>query len=275
MSTRRRGGEPSTHAVGSGTARLLRDLDGADAWVLEVDGTQQSHVDLADPTRLSFDYMRRIGHLIDLLAEPGAPLDAVHLGGGGLTLPRYVAATRPRSIQRVFETDVALTALVRRRLPLQRSWRIRVGGADARDGLARLRPESTDLVVTDVYARAKIPPHLTSVEFVGEAARVLREGGVYALNVVDVPPLEFARGQVATVRTVFPAVAMIADSGVLRTRRLGNLVIAASRRPLPTKRLAERCAADASPCRVVAGQALTRFTGSVPAFSDRVPAARS
>lgn len=272
MSSRRRGGDPSTHAVASGAARLLRDLDGPDSWILEVDGTQQSHVDLADPTKLSFVYMRRIGHVIDLLAEPGQPLHAVHLGGGGLTLPRYVAATRPGSVQRVFETDAALTALVRRWLPLDRSWRIRVGAADARDGLARLKPDSADLLISDAFAGGRVPEHLSSVDFVSEVARVLRPEGIYALNVVDVPPLQLARGQVATVRTVFPSVVLIADSGVLRSRRLGNLVIVASHARLPAKRLAERCTADPSPGRVVAGQALTRFAASASVITDQAPA---
>ena len=60
-----------------------------------VDGTPQSHVDLDDPTHLAFEYVRRIGHAVDLLPE--GPVTALHLGAGALTLPRYVEATRPGS----------------------------------------------------------------------------------------------------------------------------------------------------------------------------------
>jgi spermidine synthase len=43
---------------------------------------------------------------------------ALHLGGGALTLPRYLAHTRPGSRQLVAEVDDALTDLVREHLPL-------------------------------------------------------------------------------------------------------------------------------------------------------------
>src|SRR5215475_14483618 len=93
------GGLVNYAQVESGAAELLRDADRASGWLLLVDGTPQSYVDLEDPTYLEFEYVRRIGHLIDLAAEPGEPLRVLHLGGGGLTLARYVAATRPGSSQ--------------------------------------------------------------------------------------------------------------------------------------------------------------------------------
>ena len=86
---------PGPTAVTGGTAELLADADREGSWMLLVNGTPQSHVDLDDPTHLEFEYVRRMGHVLDLAADPGAPLDIVHLGGGALTLPRYVAVTRP------------------------------------------------------------------------------------------------------------------------------------------------------------------------------------
>jgi hypothetical protein len=62
-----------------------------------VDGTPQSHVDLDDPGRLFFEYVQRIGHVIDEWGDPGQPLTALHLGAGALTLPRYIHTTRPGS----------------------------------------------------------------------------------------------------------------------------------------------------------------------------------
>src|SRR3954452_16679737 len=102
--------------VDSGVAELLPDPDRPRAWTLLLDGTPQSHVDLDDPSYLDFEYVRRLGHVADLAAPPGKPLQALHLGGGGLTLPRYIASTRPRSTQQVVELDAALVALVRREL---------------------------------------------------------------------------------------------------------------------------------------------------------------
>jgi spermidine synthase len=254
--------------VAGGTAELLADADRDGSWVLLVDGTPQSHVDLEDPAHLEFEYVRRLGHVLDLAAGPGAPIDVVHLGGGALTLPRYVAVTRPGSRQRVVEIDQPLTDLVRERLPLPRGARVRVRADDARAGLAALPPASADVVVTDVFAGARTPAHLTSVEFAAEVRRVLRSGGVCAANVADGPPLRFARSQVATLRAVFRHVCLLAEPGTLRGRRFGNLVAVASDAPLPVAALVRRCAADPMPSRVVEGADLVGFAGSARPVHD-------
>ncbi|WP_051515819.1 spermidine synthase [Candidatus Blastococcus massiliensis] len=259
---------PGPTPVDGGTAELLADADRDGSWVLMVDGTPQSHVDLEEPTHLEFEYVRRMGHVLDLAAEPGAPLDVVHLGGGALTLPRYVATTRPGSRQRVVEHDQALTDLVREHLPLPRNARVRVRADDARAGLAALRPAAADVVLTDVFAGARTPAHLTSVEFVREVARVLRPGGVYAANVADGPPLRFARGQAATLRAVFRHVCLLAEPGTMRGRRFGNLVAVASDTELPLAAFTRACARDPMPSRVVDGEDLHRFVGRTQPVTD-------
>jgi len=259
---------PGPTPVDGGTAELLGDADRDGSWVLLVDGTPQSHVDLEDPSHLEFEYVRRMGHVLDLAGEEGAPIDVVHLGGGALTLPRYVAVTRPGSRQRVVEIDQQLTDLVRAHLPLPRGARIRVRAADARAGLEALPTGSADVVVSDVFAGARTPAHLTSVEYAEQARRVLRPGGVYAANVADGPPLRFARVQTATLRAVFAHVCLLAEPGTLRGRRFGNLVAVASDAELPIPALVRRCAADPMPSRVVDGADLDRFAGKAHPVHD-------
>jgi spermidine synthase len=259
---------PGPTAVAGGTAELLADADRDGSWMLLVEGTPQSHVDLDDPAHLEFEYVRRMGHVLDLAAAPGAPIDAVHLGGGALTLPRYVAVTRPGSRQRVVEIDQPLTDLVREHLPLPRGARIRVRNDDARTGLAALRDAAADVVVTDVFAGARTPAHLTTVEFAADVHRVLRPGAFYVANVADGPPLRFARAQVATLRSVFRHVCLLAEPGTLRGRRFGNLVAVASDDELPLAQLTRRCAADPMPSRVVDGRDLDRFAGSARPVRD-------
>ncbi|RMI41244.1 spermidine synthase, partial [Streptomyces triticirhizae] len=123
---------PVVRAVDLGTARLLPDVDRPAAWLLTVDDAPQSYLDLDDPTHLEFEYLRRLGHVVDTAAPPGAPLRVLHLGGGALTLPRYVAATRPGSTQRVVEGDGRLAALVAETLPPPPGAGIEVTVADAR-----------------------------------------------------------------------------------------------------------------------------------------------
>lgn len=254
-----------TMMVDSGRAELVADPDRPDGYTLLLDGTAQSHVDLADPTYLEFEYVRRLAYALDAALPPGGPVTVLHLGGGALTLPRYVAARRPGSRQRVVEIDAALVDLVRRELPLARHCRPRIRIGDAREELAATRAGSVDVVVADVYADGRIPAHLTTAEFVAEAGRVLRDGGLYLANVADGAGLRFARCQVATVRATFAEAALLGDPAVLRGRRYGNLVIVAARTPLPVAALTRLAAGDAFPARVVHGEALDRFTaGALP-----------
>ena len=156
MGRRREPGPAGRAADGFTGAELLRDADRRAAWMLLIDGVPQSHVDLDDPGYLDFEYVRRIGHVIDEAAPAGQPLRVLHLGAGALTLARYVAASRPGSPQLAVEVDAALVDLIRLRLP-PRNRRLRVRVGDARAELERLRPGSFDVVIADVFAGGRTP----------------------------------------------------------------------------------------------------------------------
>jgi spermidine synthase len=267
----RRRSERLVETVASGVAEVVPDPDRDSGFTLLLDGAPQSHVDLADPTHLEFEYIRRMAAAIDLIAPPGQPLRALHLGGGALTLPRYIAATRPGSAQRVVEIDGPLVDLVRRSLPLPARAAIRVRVADARAALEGMRDAGYDLIVVDVFAGARTPAHLASVEFVHEAARVLDPAGWLIANVADGPPLRYARAQVATIRTALPEACLVADAAVLRGRRFGNLVVLAGRTPPPVADLTRRVAGDWFPGRVETD--MDRFTGGAAPVTDSVAVA--
>jgi spermidine synthase len=257
--------------TGQGCVELLRDADRQTAWMLLIDGVPQSHVDLDDPGYLEFEYVRRLGHLIDRAAPSEQPLHVLHLGAGALTLARYVAATRPASPQLAVELDAALLDFLRLRLPLPRTGRggrIRVRVGDARAVLEQLPAGSFDLVIADVFAGGRTPAHLTSAEFAAAARRALREDGVFAANVADGAPLAHARAQVATAQAVFRYTCLIADAAVLRGRRFGNLVLAASVRELPVDALTRLTASDPMPGRVLHGIDLTRFVAGAKPVTD-------
>jgi spermidine synthase len=299
MSRREAGSSAVRRETGSGVVELVADRDRRRAWTLLVDGAPQSHVDLDDPRHLEFGYMRQLGHLIDLMAANGEPLRVLHLGGGGLTLARYVAATRPGSSQLAVEADAALAELVRERLPLDQpprrrtagaartgagragdaragagpagagagrveaGWagagRVRVRVADARAALDGAAAGSFDLVIADLFEQGRTPARLTSAEFTAAAARALAPGGVFAVNISDGPPLTHARARVATVRSVFARACLMADASVLRGRGPGNLVLAASAGDLPLTGLARRLSASPVPARLTHGAELDRF----------------
>ncbi|QHC67548.1 spermine synthase [Rathayibacter sp. VKM Ac-2759] len=273
--TGRRRGDDSAHpraVLDSGfLAQVEPDRHSTDAVTLVVDGTPQSHVDLADPTHLSFEYVRRIGHAIDLLADEGAPLTALHLGAGALTLPRYVAATRPGSRQQVVEIETALVDLVREAVPLPRGAQIRIRQGDAREVLGKLPPGlrgTVDVVVVDIFSGARTPAHVTSAEFYREIAPLLAPDGVVAVNVADGGALAFARAQAATLSSVFAHVAIMTDTQMLKAKRFGNVVMLASPSALPVDGLPRRLASDPAPSKLVQGRELENFVAGASVVTD-------
>ncbi|MFI1989654.1 spermidine synthase [Actinoplanes sp. NPDC020271] len=262
----RRASRRRSETVASGIAELVPDPDRDTAFTLLLDDAPQSHVDLADPTYLQFEYVRRIAAAIDLVAGPGRPLRALHLGGGALTLPRYLAATRPGSQQRVVEIDGPLVEMVRRELPLPERANIRVRVGDAREAVESMKDSAYDVIVLDVFAGARTPAHLTSLEFAQQLARVLDPSGWLIANIADGPPLRHARAQVATLRAVLPQACLVADAAVLRGRRFGNLVVLAGRTPPPVAELTRRAAGDWFPGRVETD--LDRFAAGATPVPD-------
>ena len=205
----------------------IEPADGPDTFLVRMSGMDQSHVDLADPTRLLFDYVRRIGDVIDASGPMGDPLRVLHIGGAALTLPRYVAATRPRSAQVVLEPDVGLIDQVRVRLPLPPRSGIKIRPVDGRTGIAAIRDQSQDMVILDAFAEGRLPADLTTADFFVAVRRVLVPDGRLVANLVDAAPFRHARRVLAGIRTTLPEVVVTAESATLRGRRQGNLVVVA------------------------------------------------
>jgi hypothetical protein len=212
--------------VGFGVAELRPDPDRPQAWTVLVDGVPQSYVDLADPTRVQFGYLVLLGSLVRLWPPVRVPLTVLHLGGGGLTLARLIDHLRPGSAQRVIERDRPLLDLVTRVLPPPAAVELVAG--DARDRLAAEEPGRYDLIVSDVFEGGWMPDRLATSGFAAAAQRALRPGGLFLMNLTDVPPLSRTRVQAATLRSVFPDVCLLGDRDVLRGRTAGNAVFAAA-----------------------------------------------
>jgi spermidine synthase len=243
--------------VGSGTATVEAVADGT--FVLRVDGSLQSQVDLADPTHLAFEYMRRIGDVVDAVAARKQPISVLHVGGAGLSLARYVAVTRPRSRQIVLEPDEDLTEFVREALPLPKRSGIKVRPETGRAGISGVYEDSVDLLIVDAFVREAVPENLVTREFAAECARVLRPGGVLVYNLIDGSAgLGFVRRVAATAREAFGQGVVLAERKVLRGKSFGNVVLVASRQPVPDLTAAGRRAQppyEVMPLTELAGKA--------------------
>ncbi|MEY2532971.1 MAG: hypothetical protein QOF29_881 [bacterium] len=249
-------------------ARVVADAERASGRTLVLDDLRHSYVDLRDPRRLEFEYARWMGDAIDGMAPAGAPLDAVFVGGGGFTLPRYVRATRPGSRSSVLEVDAALVDLARRRLGLRTGPDLQVHTGDARVTLRGEPTASADLVVGDAFGGLSVPWHLATVEFARDIRRVLRPDGLYALNVIDHEPLALVRAVGATLLEVFGDVALVAEPAADGAPGGGNLVFLASEAPL-----ASHLRSTAHGARAWDRAAVARFAaGANPLRDDDAPA---
>jgi spermidine synthase len=255
--------------AGSGSdGAVIPDPHAAGAWLVRVGGIDQSWVDPAHPERLEFDYMLRIGQHIDAHAPAGERLRVVHVGGAGMSLARYVAATRPTSAQIVLEPDAALTAEVRAKAPLPKRSGIKVRATDGRAGVAALPDDYADIVVLDAFADGQVPADLVSADFFRDVSRALTDTGLFVANLVDDRPFDWARRVMAGVVAVFPHCCLGAEPAVFKGRRFGNLVAAGARAPLPDARLDRAAAASPFPYKTLRGPELARFLGGAAPFAD-------
>ncbi len=201
--------------------------------VLQLDTLRHSYVDLEDPTYLEFAYMRAFGAVIDEMRPKGQPIRALHIGGGGGTLPRYVDATRPGSDNLILEIDGGVVDIDREELGLVTGNGIEVQIRDGRTGLAVQPDGGRDVVVMDAFGGIAVPWHLTTREVVEDVRRVVGDKGLYLVNVIDYWPTKFARAEVATVASIFRHVALVSYASVFDGTGGGNILILASDSPLP------------------------------------------
>ncbi|HEX5610187.1 MAG TPA: fused MFS/spermidine synthase [Solirubrobacterales bacterium] len=205
------------------------------AYSLILDGTYNSYVALEDPTYLAFAYTRWIAKAIDNTFAPKEPLDVVFVGGGGFTLPHWLAATRPGSKSITLEVDGDLVKLDEEKLGLKPSPDLQVRVGDARITMLEIPDESADVVVGDAFSGFTVPWHLTTAEWIDEVKRVLRPDGIYTLNMIDEGPMDLIGAEAATLLDAIKYVRLVTFSDRADQPVGGNIVMVASDKPLPKK----------------------------------------
>ncbi|NEA09975.1 spermidine synthase, partial [Streptomyces sp. SID10692] len=256
-------------------ARVVADPDRATGRTLVLDGLRHSYVDIDDPTYLRFAYVRAIASVVDTAFPEGEPLTAHHIGGGGLTFPRYLAAVRPGTRSLVSEIDPGVVRVDRERLGLgsPAATGIDVRVEDGRLGLRRLEEGSRDLVLGDAFGGVSVPWHLTTSQALADVRRALDADGLYVANLIDHGGLAFARAEVATLAAAFPHVALLgkaADIGLDPTASTvgGNLVVVASGRPVDAPAIQRALDARDVGWRIATGETLTAWTGDARVLTD-------
>ena len=247
---------------------LLSDLDRPSGRVLLVDGVEQSYVDVEDATHLEFEYMQHMAIVIDVVHPRPEPLRSLHLGGGAMAMPRWVAATRPGSRQVVVESAADVLEVI---APLGPVPDTTVVVTDAANQLAATRAESIDLLIWDLYDGPRAVTATLTVDGVGLMRDALAPGGLLLLNVSDMVPFDVVRPVLAALLVAFDDVLLLAEPTTLRGRRSGNCVLAAGRSPLHALRIARRAASAPVRGRTLAGETLRRFVADALPPTEQNP----
>ncbi|MDO4239278.1 spermidine synthase [Micrococcus sp.] len=275
---------PGTYPISSGVATIEPDPWTDGVFLLRVNGVESSQLNPDRPETLGFEYMRWAAAVLAHRLAPDARLRVLHLGGAGCTFARWVSHAYPGAHQLAVELDAGLAALAREHFDLPRAPQLKIRVGEAGQVLAGLRDATREVVFRDVFAPdpaapdgAHITPaHLTGLDAAAHAARVLTPGGVLLLNIGGGPDLTSVRREVAALTAVFAHVEVMADPAMLKGRRRGNVIAAASDRPLAGDDLGGRAAlaralrSDALPAQLV--DDVAAFTrGLAPDATPLVP----
>jgi spermidine synthase len=251
---------------------LLQDAERPGGWWLVVGGSEQSFVDLDDPSHLEFEYVQMMGDVIETMFPEDTPLAALHLGGGLCTVPRWVADRYPGSRQRVVESDEEVARIAASLRPMPK---LDLVIGDAREVLTRTRRGSVDLLVSDVYVGPDTVMSVYPQPVLARARTVLREDGLYVCNISDAAPFELARTVAGMLRELYGEVALMAEPGVLRGRRSGNFVLAATDGYLDVEELGRRAAGGVLRVHLMTDDELDEFIGSAEPAHDEEQLPRS
>ncbi|MDR6414390.1 fused MFS/spermidine synthase [Pseudarthrobacter sulfonivorans] len=288
--TRPDGPVEGVYYIDTGDCQLVADQDNSNGWLLKINGVMSSHIDLADPLFLDFEYMRWMAALIESRWPPkgaaggsaaggskgsgGSPaqehkLRGLHLGGGACSLARYFHAAYPDARQVVVELDGKLAEYVRGWFDLPKAPLLRLRVGEAREVTETLTPDTRDFIIRDVFAGSLTPRPLTTAEFTDHIRRVLAPGGIYVVNSGDAPDLKNAREDAATIAAAFEHTVIIADPAMLKGRRYGNMVMAGSDTPLDgDPQLARRLLGGAVPAHIWNDAQVRAFAANSPVRHD-------
>ncbi|MDV8067664.1 fused MFS/spermidine synthase [Rhodococcus sp. IEGM 1366] len=260
---------PGVFPIDTGTCELVRDQYSDTGWILQINGVPSSHIDLADPKTLDFEYMRWIAHLVDSERDPKERLRVLHLGGGACSMARYICATYSDARQVVVEIDSALAELVRDWFDLPRAPLLRIRVGEARAVTETLTDSTRDIIIRDVFAGSTTPVPLTTAQFTTHVRRVLAPGGIYLVNCGDTPDLQGSRAEAATIGAQFEHLAIIADPAMLKGRRYGNMIIAGSDVPIAqSPALARELLGGGVPAHVWGDAEVRKFAASASVRED-------
>lgn len=231
------------------------------AKILAIGEAEQSHVNLAEPENVFYEYLVRIANHIRVLRPGDQPLRMLHLGAGALTLARWASVVYPSSSHVAVDIERALLDFVLAQLPLPAGCDLTPVVADAREVLAQeLAGQRFDVIIVDIFSGPEAPEHLTIPEYYCELKAALAPDGLLFINIGDDPPLTFTDRQVSAARQNFDFVMLSSIPDMFTRRYPGNLILTAAMQNLSQEEVEACEAAGPYPSEI-------RYSVSLDGFS--------
>jgi tetratricopeptide (TPR) repeat protein/MFS family permease len=205
---------------------------------LYLDKMLHNEIDIRHPTNLLYKYWWVYEAVLNKFSEPGKPVLAFVLGGGGYAFPQYLALTRPGSRVDVAEVDPEVTRVAYAVCGLRETPSIRIHHMDARNFISDLlrrkrsgeKVPSYQYILGDTFNDYSVPYHLTTEEFHRQLSELMTDDGMYLLNMIDrFDSGRFLSAMVATCRRVFPDVQVFFCH--LNLSKRGTYVVVCSKKP--------------------------------------------
>ena len=210
-----------------------REIEGREVRTLALDRLVHSYVDLDDHTFMVYGYEKVFADIATMVGHSKPGFSALYIGGGGYTMPRFLELEYPASRQEVIEIDPAVTRVSHEYLGLPLDTRIITHNEDARMKIPQLEAGGYDIVIGDAFDDVSVPYHLTTLEFNEQVKRLLKDDGIYAVNVVDkFHSGNFLRAVITTLRAGFPHVYLFAESKDFENDNRFTFVVAGAMQPL-------------------------------------------
>jgi predicted membrane-bound spermidine synthase len=212
--------------------------DNRSVMVLTLDRLVHSYSSLEDPRRLVYGYEKVAAESTEYVTHNNTLLNALFIGGGGYTFPRYLEAVYPQSKIDVAEIDPGVTETAYQYLGLRRNTRIRTMNEDART-FVKMLPDDVryNLVLGDAFNDFSVPYHLTTREFNEMLRKHMTDDGIYILNIIDGAPHQFVSAFMRTLKLTFGSVYLIPTGKDWQERVRNTYIVLASPHPLDLAKL--------------------------------------
>ncbi len=161
----------------------------------------QGGISTDDLDRLIFEYYRL--SFVSLAFMEKRPEDVLFVGLGAGAMPRWFNRYYPGVNTEVVEIDPEILNVAKEYLHFRETENMKVHISDGRQFIKRAK-KRYDLIFLDAYQTDYIPFHMTTVEFLREVKKALRENGVVVSNIVPRSKNKYFYSMIKTYCEVFP-----------------------------------------------------------------------